>query len=189
MGSKRRMYVKEREIPTQESLKKAISLLKNLSKKELKDLEKIKNTLSPIFEKYEAIDTLFKSLETREVKIPVSVFTNKLTILEAIVKYLKEEKNLSLRNIADLLKRDERNIWHTYDKAKKKYPTQRKSVFSEKFVPVSIFENRKLSAFENLVSYLKTDLGLRFSEISRLLGRDARTIWTIWNRTRKKYAK
>ncbi|MBI2498981.1 hypothetical protein HYV88_01940 [Candidatus Woesearchaeota archaeon] len=184
MGRKRIMYVKEREIPTQEALKNAISLLNNLSKKERKDLENIKNILSPILEKYEAID-----LEAREIKIPIAIFINELTILETIVKYLKEEENLSLRNISILLKRDERNIWHTYDNVNKKRPNRLKSEISEIFIPVSIFENRKLSAFENLVSYLKTDLGLRFSEIATLLGRDARTIWTIWSRARKKNAK
>jgi len=184
MGRKRRKYVKEREIPTQESLKKAISLLNNLSEKQRKDLENVKNILSPILEKYEAID-----LKAREIKIPVTIFINELTILETIVKYLKEEKNLSLRNISDLLKRDERNIWHTYDNVKKKYSNRLKSEISEKLVPVSIFGNRKLSAFENLVFYLRTELKLRCSEISRLLDRDARTIWTIWSRARKKNAK
>ncbi len=184
MGNKRRMYVIGREIPTQEALKKAISLLNNLSKKERKDLENVKNILSPILEEYEAID-----LETRDIKIPVTIFLNKLTVLEAVVKYLKEEKNLTLRNIAVLLKRDERNIWHTYDNVKKKYPTRSKSELSEIFIPVYIFENRKLSASEVLVFYLRTELKIRFSEISRLLDRDARTIWTIWSRARKKNAK
>ena len=71
MGRKRRKYVKEREIPTQESLKKAISLLNNLSEKQRKDLENVKNILSPILEKYEAID-----LKAREIKIPVTIFIN-----------------------------------------------------------------------------------------------------------------
>jgi DNA-directed RNA polymerase specialized sigma24 family protein len=56
-----------------------------------------------------------------EVLIPISVFKKpKLTPFEAMVKYLKEEKNLNYRQIGNLLNRDERNIWTVYSRAKKK---------------------------------------------------------------------
>jgi DNA-directed RNA polymerase specialized sigma24 family protein len=56
-----------------------------------------------------------------ELLIPVSVFKKpKLTPFEAMVTYLKEEKNLNYREIGKLLKRDERNIWTVYNRAKKK---------------------------------------------------------------------
>ena len=53
--------------------------------------------------------------------IPVSIFSNlKLSILEIIVKYLKEELNLNYHNIAVLLKRDDRTIWTVYNRSLKK---------------------------------------------------------------------
>ena len=54
-------------------------------------------------------------------KIPFSIFRSpKLTVFEALVKYLKEECHLSYREISRLLNRDERNIWTVYNRAKRK---------------------------------------------------------------------
>jgi len=53
--------------------------------------------------------------------IPVSVFSNlKLSVLEAVVKHLKESQNLTYHNIAVLLKRDDRTIWTVYNRSLKK---------------------------------------------------------------------
>ena len=53
--------------------------------------------------------------------IPLEVISNrKLSVLESIVFYLKEEKHLSYRKIASLLNRDDRTIWTCYSRAKKK---------------------------------------------------------------------
>ena len=56
------------------------------------------------------------------VNIPSYIFKDrKLSVLEAIVKYLKEERQLSYHEIAVLLKRDDRTIWTVYNRVKKKY--------------------------------------------------------------------
>ena len=56
--------------------------------------------------------------------IPVSVIANrKLSVLESIVWHLKQQ-NRTYREIAELLKRDERNIWTVHDRAKKKWKRQ-----------------------------------------------------------------
>jgi len=55
------------------------------------------------------------------ISIPVSNFTNrKFSVLESIVSYLKEKFNLRFSQIAELLNRDERNIWTVYNRYKKK---------------------------------------------------------------------
>ncbi len=55
------------------------------------------------------------------VKIPLHIFhNNKLTPLEAIIKFLKEEHNLNYHDISLLIDRDERNVWTIYNNAKKK---------------------------------------------------------------------
>ena len=52
--------------------------------------------------------------------IPISILKNrKLTILEAIIVYLKD-KGMRYIEIADLLNRDQRNIWTIYSRAIKK---------------------------------------------------------------------
>ena len=54
------------------------------------------------------------------VHIPISIFKNrKLTIFEAVVSYLKK-KGLKFIEIANLLKRDQRNIWTIYSRSIKK---------------------------------------------------------------------
>ena len=53
------------------------------------------------------------------------------------------------------------------------------------YVPLSIFKDRSTTALEALVIHLK-DLGFSFKEISLLINRDQRTIWTVYNRASKK---
>lgn len=53
-------------------------------------------------------------------------------------------------------------------------------------IPHAIFRNTSLSIMEAIVDYLKTDHGLMFCEISAILDRDERNIWTVHNRAQKK---
>ena len=56
-----------------------------------------------------------------KVLLDTKIFRNtKLTIFEAFVKYLKEEKGLTYHQIGLLLGRNERNIWTVYNRGKKK---------------------------------------------------------------------
>ena len=62
-----------------------------------------------------------KDLLTDDIVIPVSVLADRsLGPLEAVVRFLKDEKNLKYSEIARMLERDERTIWVTYNNAKKK---------------------------------------------------------------------
>jgi len=55
------------------------------------------------------------------IRIPTSLFRGtKLSFLEAMVMYLKEDCNLSYRKIGLLLDRDERNVWTVYNRVLKK---------------------------------------------------------------------
>ncbi len=57
----------------------------------------------------------------KPVSIPSDIFKNRdLAVLESLVKYLKEDKDFSYAEIADLLNRDDRTIWTVYSRAKKK---------------------------------------------------------------------
>ena len=123
--------------------------------------------------------------------IPSYIFQNrKYTILEALIVYLRERKKLSFRKISALINRDLRYTYHSYQNAKKKELTTQYTI-QTKFIwiPLSIFTNRKLSALEVLVSYLKEEFSLTYHEIALLLKRDDRTIWTVYQRAGKKNVK
>ena len=123
--------------------------------------------------------------------IPSYIFQNrKYTILEALIVCLRERKNLSFRKISALINRDLRYTYHSYQNAKKKelitqYTIQTKFIW----IPLSIFTNRKFSALEVLVSYLKEKFSLTYHEIALLVKRDDRTIWTVYQRAKKKNVK
>jgi hypothetical protein len=120
-----------------------------------------------------------------EKTIPLSLFKEDLGALEVLVKYMKENMNLSYREISKLLNRNERTIWTTYQNSNKKLKEKIEVKPSKMSVPISIFANRKLSILESLVSYLKQN-NLQYHEISRLINRDQRNIWTINSRAKKK---
>ena len=56
-------------------------------------------------------------------------------------------------------------------------------------IPIFIFRDRSLSVLEVIVEYLKDKLNLNYHEIAVLLNRDDRTIWTCYNRAKKKRKK
>lgn len=53
-------------------------------------------------------------------------------------------------------------------------------------IPVSILKDRRLSALEAISEYLKETLNMNYHEIAVLMNRDDRTIWTVYNRAKKK---
>jgi hypothetical protein len=53
--------------------------------------------------------------------IPSDIFRDRsISVLEAMVEYLKDELNLSFHEIAKMLNRDDRTVWTCYSRAKKK---------------------------------------------------------------------
>jgi len=148
--------------------------------------EKAKESLASLKEKYKInLDELFDFVK-EQLFLPVSVFNKEQTVLESVVKYLKEEKNLSLSKISGILGRDQRNIWHIYNKANKKSSKKFSSDKIKFWIPASIFSNTKLSALESVVSYIKDEFSLSYHEIALLLKRNDRTIWTVYQRANKK---
>ena len=134
-------------------------------------------------EKIEIISFLTEQL--KENVLPIFIFNSSLSALETIVKYLKEEHNLSYVEISKLLNRSNKTIWITYQRAKKKMPKKFKGR-SDVFIPVEIFQNRKFSVLENLVSYLKQEQGISYREIAKYINRNYRTVLTVYRRFKKK---
>ncbi|RMF55886.1 hypothetical protein D6745_00910 [Candidatus Woesearchaeota archaeon] len=126
------------------------------------------------------------ALDTSEILLaPLSIFRTKLSPLEALVKYLVENKSLRLSEAATALNRDQRTVWVTYKNARQKLP-RRLGKGRDILIPVSILTNRRMSVLENLVLWLKEQLKLRYCEIAILLKLDQRTVWTVYSRADRK---
>jgi|ETNmetMinimDraft_2_1059921.scaffolds.fasta_scaffold101190_1 hypothetical protein len=62
-----------------------------------------------------------RSDHSSEVFIPVEILKDRtVSVLERIVEYLKEKRELSYHEIAVLLNRDDRTVWTCYNRASKK---------------------------------------------------------------------
>jgi hypothetical protein len=123
--------------------------------------------------------------------IPINIVNHPtLSPLEAIVKYLKEEKSMRLHDIAVLCRRDERAIGVTYWRAIKKAPQRFSSITNitrkSPMFPVTVLRNDNLSVLEHIVVYILDKYCLRLCDVAALLGKDDRTIWTIKERALKK---
>jgi len=121
------------------------------------------------------------------VVVPSFIFRDKtLGILEALVKYLKEELDLRYHKIAVLLNRDDRPIWMTYSKAVKKKKQRFVVKEPNRWIPISIFRNRALGPLESISLYLKDELNLSLSETAELLDRSNSTIWACYHKGKQK---
>jgi hypothetical protein len=129
--------------------------------------------------------SIFESSEKQEFFIPVSIFNKQLSSLEAISKYLIENKGLSLKQISSLLNRSNRNIWNSYNSSKKKFP-HKLVVKESQLIPCSVLRDLRHTLLENIVSYLKGSFNLSYHQIAVMLYRDDRTIWTVYKRAQKK---
>ena len=165
----------------------------DLLKQHLKSPEDLANALNALIgyiaqEKGISPDEIIKLVIKKKpeaVEIPVCIFNNKLSALETVVKYLKENLEFKYSEIAKLLNRNDRTIWTTYSNSRKKYIKKFVVKDNKYFIPALIISNRSLSVLESIVSYMKDNLNLRYSQIALLLCRDQRTIWTVYNRKRK----
>jgi len=112
-------------------------------------------------------------------EIPLAIFKTPLGPLQLLVKYLKEQQ-MPFSEIASLLHRSYRTIWLSYQQGKM---TSLEYSSVQEALPLSIF-SKELSTLESIVVYLKQFYS--YAQISRLLNKDQRTIWTIYQRAIKK---
>lgn len=135
------------------------------------------------------MDSRNNSITSKTIRIPTSILTDrKLAVLESITEYLKEKKEMSYHEIAQILNRDDRTIWTVYYRAKKKRKTTATVSVSKTrlTLPSTIFRDRSVAVLESAAEYLKDVKGMTYHEIAVALNRDDRTIWTVYNRAKKK---
>lgn len=157
----------------------------------------------------ESVSSLAHAKERAQASeaFPIILFAEqRLSGLELVVKYLKEERGKSVTEIGLLLGRSPKTIWTTYAVSQKKVSNrtdlqkilQDKQLLSflrsaapsrelEKIqVPFSVLANRRLSILESIAQFLHDSLHLSFKQIAVVLHRDNRTIWTVYHRAQKK---
>ena len=170
-------------------LKLLIRLTEELRENYSKEKEMMINQLiKAIREEYKVSQAEILNLIRKEIEVPIEAFSKELGGLEAIVKYMKENLNMSYHLIAQYLSRDERTIWTAYKKATEKQKEPKKIKETDIVLPISIFENKYLTILESIIIYLK-EKGFKFSEIAELLERDQRNIWTTYAKAKKKCSK
>lgn len=136
------------------------------------------------------ISEIVKKRVQQRIDVPVSVFSSeKLGPLEALVKFLKENRSMTYSQIAAMLKRDARTVWTTYNNSLKKSAEPIKESKPGISVPVSIFCQRDLSVLESLCHYLKKERMMRIKDIAAALSKDQRNIWTVCRRADSKIRK
>ncbi|MFC1754164.1 hypothetical protein ACFL96_12380 [Thermoproteota archaeon] len=130
---------------------------------------------------------IYQGEETADKRfVPVSLFATKLSPSESLCKYLKENLELSYKEISKLLNRDERSIWTSYNRAKAKMPEPFADLKKGMFIPIDIFSNREMSILENLVLYLREKTDETNYGIAKLLKKTPSMIYTIYNRAKSK---
>ena len=159
-----------------------ISKFKDLSKED--KIELISHFINELKRLHEVSgqDILAKN----EICIPIGIFSNDvLGSLEAIVKYLKENLKIKFSKIAKMLNRSNKTIWATYSKSIKKMPSPFGDIPRNIMVPASAISNRSFSTLESVVGFIK-DLDYSNHEVAQMLKLDDRTIWTVYDRVKKK---
>jgi len=166
---------------------------KNKSTPNVKDISKEPDLVIDMPEKEsENINNFNQGIEKSlkpiisDKNFPISILKDKLSSLEAIVKFLRENRKYSYKEIATLLKRNSKTLAVSYAVAKTKKPEKfSKYVCASKSrIPLFIF-NEKLSILEAIITYLKSE-NMSYSEIARFINKDPRTVWTVCKRAEKR---
>ena len=159
-----------------------ISKFKDLSKEN--KIELVSHFINELKRLHEVSEQ--EILAKNEISVPIGVFSNDtLSSLEAIVKYLRENLKMRFSKIAKMLNRSSKTIWATYSKSIKKMPSSFDNVSRQIMVPVSAISNRSFSTLESVVGFVK-DLDYSNHEVAQMLNLNDRTIWTVYDRVKKK---
>jgi len=150
-----------------------------------KELQKLESDIENFSHKYNISAQNILELINNQ-RIPVTIFNDKLSPLETIVKYLKEEHKKTLTEISKLLNKKVSIIWLAYNNSKKKHPQKLQKVQGIYDIPLGKLYSKKLSLLERICVYLKDNYSLNYHKIGLLLKRDERTIWTAYNRAKKR---
>jgi len=138
-------------------------------------------------DKYKLSDQKISQIiaEKTEIYLPISIFKTKLCALETLAIYLKDNLKIGFTKSAKLLNRSPKTLWGAYNRGKEKgWLVAAKD--SKITIPLSAFSDRRKSTLEALVTHLKEDYKLSFTQISRLISRNVKTVWTTYKNGKRK---
>lgn len=127
--------------------------------------------------------------EDRVVLVPSSIFCERtLSFSEALVEYLWIEYRMKPSEIGRRLSMDRRNVWTIMERGSRKRAASKRdaTIPGHIFIPVDIFADRRFSVLETMTAYLKEEVLMDTKTIAVLLNRSITTIWTSYNRMKKK---
>lgn len=127
-----------------------------------------------------------KESKFEDILVPVSIFSQNLSPLEALSQFLKKEYSMKNLEISQILCKQPAAISSALIKSEKKKFIYDKSSLQ---MPLRLFnENSSNSILNIVISYLKEN-GLTLTEIGKVLKRDPRTIWVIFNNAKENSSK
>lgn len=122
-------------------------------------------------------------LDIQDFSIPIGIFSTELSPLASLVKYLHEEKKLQVNQIAKLLNRNSQTIY-TIIRLNKDLELDYPDL--EYSIPLNKLAKENNSVLETVSAYLHDSQNLGFTQISKLLHRSTKTIWTSYSRLKIK---
>ncbi len=118
--------------------------------------------------------------------IPISVFSGKQNPAEALCLFLKENQKLSFPKISEILNRDPKSVWGTYQRAKRRSKKRSVAISDKYTIPLQLFHDRSKSLLEHVVFYLHQVHQLTNPQITKLLHRSPNSIAVLYKRAREK---
>jgi len=127
-------------------------------------------------------DDVIELIASQESSVPLAIFAERLSALQALVRYLHDAQQRPFSEIARLLGRSQKTVWASYAQGRNKPFSFLEGSLT---IPIARFAARSFSPLETLVIYLR-ERGFSNIESARILNLDPRTTWTVWNRAKKK---
>lgn len=105
------------------------------------------------------LQQLYEQAQGQET-VPLSIFSTDLYPLEALCKFLREERQYSNTRIASILRRSAVSLSAAYSRAQRKHPapfvpSTPATLAQEIYLPLSIFTVFRLTPLESIILYLK----------------------------------
>ena len=156
---------------------------KKFSVKKYKDISDVYVQFYNLSKKFSP-SVILTGLE-KQIFVPVDIFSKELGSFESVVKFLVENCSLGISEISGLLDRSYISIWNAYSSSKEKFPG-RLAPKPCRAIPLTILRNKEFGVLENIVAYLREVYAMSYREISRIIARDERTVWTSYQKIKKK---
>ncbi len=132
-------------------------------------------------------EELVNRIQAGQDTIPLHIFSGQLAPLEALVKYLREQRGWKNRQIAQALNRSQKTVWQAYEKHGRQTPLP--SLEAEgPSIPLANLAKTRLSILETVVQH-QLQQGWGIKEIACLLNKDPRTVSTVKARIQRKHGR